>query len=206
MDWDYWDKVKLTGKVQVSCWLQSQEQRAQLSPAPWHWQWGSQGDKGLSPLLPVPCRFLWTTHTWMHSGSQEGPCCRGRVKLTRKCWTQPPDRPGGSVCYKSTFLVTSLNCFDCSKHQKPVHFNKGQVVSWICKSGLLFFKTYFNRLEYIDSAINSSSGESTAFPILLSFQVFTVFSYFDSKLESREQNILRILQFSKCEFLKDFQY
>lgn len=68
----------------------------------------------------------------------------------------------------------------------------------------LVFKDLFQGIEDIDSAINSSSGESTAFLILLPFQVITVFLYFGSKLKIREQNILRILQFSKCEFLKDF--
>lgn len=61
-------------------------------------------------------------------------------------------------------------------------------------------------MEGTDSAINSKPGESSAFLILLPLQVPTVFLYLGSKLKSTEQNILRVLQFSRCGFLRDFQY
>lgn len=137
--------LRLLGQGQAH--RQSPGQMGQLSPPPWHWQWGSQRDKGLFPLCSLSHAGFCGQHTQVPSGSQEWPCCRGRVKLTKKCWTQPPASFGGCVCYKSTFLLTSLKCFDCSKHQKPVRFNEGQVVSWICKSGLLFSKTYFKALN-----------------------------------------------------------
>lgn len=71
------------------------------------------------------------------------------------------------MCYESTFLLTFLKCFDCSKHQKPVHFNKAQVVSWFHKSGLLFSKTYFKVLNTL--ILQLIAALEKALPFLYSF-------------------------------------
>lgn len=175
--------------------MQSQEQRVSTPSL-----CSNMGTRDLSTAL-----LCSLSHAVVFMDKQAHSCSAprrdGHAAETELSWQVGAEhRPRRDIRYKSTFLMPFLKCFDCSKlatKARPLTSCFLNLQVWF-----VVFKDLFQGIEDIDSAINRSSGGNTVFLRCVLSKCLLCFG----KLRSKEQNILRILQFSKCELPEDFQY